>query len=352
MTVIEENQGALRLRIPLQGRDINEYTDASDHSYPITIELTDNTGASVFNTDSVQAWTRGTDGLFPNPNYPQADSINSVLNNLDPTKSPFNLKVYSKGHLENCSSLTITQGMILSHTVRYSNQKPYLLAGNIEQTDSATDQEAILGADVNAFLDSGEWGHNVRSYDEFDLEIANDIRFIYDFNGNGQVGAEDFSILVNSLNKEGCPVATPPNEAGCDGTVGTETVNTTINSDLSYNEKNVHVTSGGYINGSLIVTSCGNITIDSDGNVNGSAGTEDGNITMSADAHVNGDAITYNGTIHLTEDSDINGDAKTCPAGEIILEGDSAIHGDTYTPTGTVSVTAPAVVDGDSNVCQ
>jgi hypothetical protein len=201
ITVTEQpaNTGKLELTVPLQGRDLLTATDAAHHAYPITLELYKRNGTaheSVFTTNSVTAMT-DENGLFPATNDPNATAINNVLYNLDTTaaSNPYLIKVYSNAHLVDSAYIYIDAPLNV-----FTLADPGLLAGNVSQSTIVTELEEINTADVIWFYT--QWMKHVTTQD------ATDPAFIADLNGNGKVGAEDFSILVSNLNAS--EPATPP----------------------------------------------------------------------------------------------------------------------------------------------
>lgn len=208
VTVIDipEDTGILQLTLPLQGRDQLASTDAGTHSYPMTVELekkdADGTYIPVFTGGSATAWTAD-DGIFPADNAPGADDIKDVLYNLDttPESNPYLIRVYSGAHLVDSAYIYISDP-INSFTI----DTPGMLAGNVSQESQDDVDEKITTADVIWFYNI--WGNSVPDYTQYSSTIGANEFFIADLSGNLEIGAEDFSFIINNLGTSEPPV--PP----------------------------------------------------------------------------------------------------------------------------------------------
>jgi len=192
-----ENSDILKLNIIFDGRDLDTTTDTADYAYPIKISIIKE--KKIIDTLTVSSTS---EGKFPDPKDPNTEMLTEHLKALSPDEYTF--RVYSNIHLP------------INIVGKFDPAKNYsldlnLLAGNIEQQDISngvipSDVETINGADISAFFPL--WGKNVTisctgNPDGSPIcDVDKDDVFVADINGNGQVGAEDFSVLLKNLLKE------------------------------------------------------------------------------------------------------------------------------------------------------
>jgi len=187
----------LSVNLTLDGRDLNTMTDAKDFAYPIKISIVKS--EKILNTLTIMSTSIG---RFPDPEDPNTEELEKALKGLD--KGEYTFRIYSDVHLP------------VNISGKFDPSKNYsfnlnLLAGNLEQQDISngvipSDVETINGADISAFFPL--WGENVTTSCTGNPDgnpicsVNKDDVFVADINGNGQVGAEDFSVLLKNLLKE------------------------------------------------------------------------------------------------------------------------------------------------------